>query len=330
MFGKITAFISAAILSASLVSCSMTESSQKEVKHNTEVPPKMLFLGDSIAAGYGLDGYTSSDNYHCRSYSNILKEKYETELKGKCEHVMVNKAVSGATSSDLVELIQSGELDSDLKDSDAIVISIGGNDLLGIVLKAMASMGITDASSFDYENFDFLGAASSLLSMGGDVDNALTKFDSNLKIIAVELCKRTKGTVFIQTLYDPLEYFSSVKMVTDFSNDKIGRLNSIISDNSSSGYTVINVAADFKGRAGELTNMSKFDIHPNESGHVVIAEDVDAAFRAAGFSYTTTEDGGTVLTDQAELAIGIGAFGSVLVLCGIIVFAKRGKKKKNK
>ena len=46
---------------------------------------------------------------------------------------MINKAVSGATSADFLELLKSGELDSDLKTSDAIVISIGGNDLLGIL-----------------------------------------------------------------------------------------------------------------------------------------------------------------------------------------------------
>ena len=329
MLKRVTAFVSAVLMTLCLSSCSMTEKSEKQVKHSTDVPPKMVFLGDSIAAGYGLEGYTDTDNYNCRSYSNILKEKYETELDGKCGHVMVNKAVSGYTSDELIDQIQSGELDDALKDSDAVVVSIGGNDLLGIMLNVMAKMGIKDAASFDSGDFDFMGAASSLLSMGGDIDNALTKFDENIKVITHELGKRTNGKIYIQTLYDPLEYFSNYKIVTDFSNDKIGRLNSIISDNASEGYNVINVAAVFKGKAGELTNISDLDIHPNAEGHVVIAKEVDSAFRATGFSYTTTEEGELKLTKEAELAIGIGILGSVAVICATIILVWVCRKKKD-
>jgi lysophospholipase L1-like esterase len=330
MMRKITAFLSAALLSLSLSSCKMTETPTKETKHSIAVPPKMVFLGDSIAAGYGLEGYTDTDNYNCRSYSNILKEKYETELKDECGHTMINKAVSGATSEDLIELIQSGDLDSDLRDSDAVVISIGGNDLLGILFKVMENMGVTDVGSFDADNFDLKEAAASLLTMNGDIDKALKQFDANIKIIAEELDKRTDGTVYVQTLYDPLEYFNNISMVTDLSSDKIGKLNSIISDNASSGYTVINVADDFKGKAGELTNISSLDIHPNAEGHVAIAKAVDEAFRETGFSYTTTEEGSPKLTKQAVIAIGIGILGSAAVLCLIIVMVRTENKKNKK
>ena len=329
MFRKITAFVSAALMAICFTSCQMTEKTTKEVKHSTPVPPKMVFLGDSIAAGYGLEGYTDSDNYNCDSYSNILKRKYAAELDGKCEHTMINKAVSGATSQDLIDLIQSGELDSDLEDSDAVVVSIGGNDLLGILLNVIGNLGIEDATSFNFENIDIASAAASLLTMSNDVDKALKQFNENIKVIAEELNKRTDGTVYIQTLYDPLEYFSSIKTVTDFSSSKIGKLNSIISDNAVEGYTVINVAADFKGRAGELTNISKLDIHPNEEGHVVISKSVDAAFRETGFSYTTIEEGGKTLSKNAELAIGIGIFGSVAVLCIIVILCRKAGKKKD-
>ena len=330
MIRKITAFLSAALLSLSLSSCKMTETTTKEIKHSVAVPPKMVFLGDSIAAGYGLEGYTDTDNYNCRSYSNILKEKYEAELKDECGHTMINKAVSGATSEELIDLIQSGELDSDLIDSDAVVVSIGGNDLLGILLNVIGNMGVTDVGEFDTGSIDLKEAAASLLTMGGDIDEALTQFDTNIKVIAEELGKRTDGTIYIQTLYDPLEYFSNVRLVSDFSDDKIGKLNDIISENASSGYTVINVAALFKGKAEELTNISSYDIHPNAEGHVVIAKAVDESFRETGFSYTTTEESSPKLTKEAEIAIGIGILGSAAVLCLIIVMVWIGKKKNKK
>ena len=328
MFRKITAAVSAAVLAVSLASCSMTEKPAREVVYSTEVPPKMVFLGDSIAAGYGLEGYTDSDNYHCRSYSNILKDQYAEELRGKCGHTMVNKAVSGATSNDLIEQLRSGELDSDLADCDAIVVSIGGNDLLGIMLDLFNSMGISENGSFDTDNFDFLSAAGLFLSMNSDADKALNQFEVNIKTIAEELTERTEGTVYIQTLYDPLEYYSKFKRVTDFAGEKIGRLNEIITENSSCGYKVIDVAADFEGKADSLTNIADFDIHPNAQGHELIAKDVDAAFRRTGFTYTTTEYGDRQLSSEGRIVIGgIIAGIALLAVVGLTMLLKKKKEK---
>lgn len=308
-------------------SCELTEIPSREVSHHIEVPPKMLFLGDSIAAGYGLAGYSADDLYSCDSYANILSEKYEEEIGDKCGHEMVNKAVSGATSADLIELIRSGELDGDLKDCDAVVISIGGNDLLDIMLGFLSRLGIDEKGSFDSDNFDFFSAASYFLSMNDDVDKALGQFEINIGTISDELDKRTDGTVYIQTLYDPLEHFSKFKKAAEFSDQKIGRLNDIISENSGGRYKVIDVAADFKGRADELTNIASFDIHPNADGHKLIADDVDAAFRATGFSYVTTEYGEKRLTREGKMAVGGGIAGLAAVI-GIILAAVILKKKK--
>ena len=326
MLRKTAAVLGTASILFCFSSCAMTEIPTREVPHHTDVPPKMLFLGDSIAAGYGLDGYTPTDNYNCRSYSNILKEKYEAELMNECGHIMINKSVSGYTSDDLIKQIESGELDSDLKDSDAVVVSIGGNDLLGIMLELLGSLGISESGSFDTGSLDIFGAAASFLTMDGDVNKALEKFDENIKTISAELLKRTEGTVYIQTLYDPLEYFEKFKMVTEFSDEKIGKLNSIISGNAASGYTVIDVAADFKGKAGTLTNIGNFDIHPNAEGHEVIANDVDKAFRETGFTYMTTETGEKRLTEQGRKAVG-GGIAGIAALFGIGTVAIISKKK---
>ena len=327
MLRKKLAVLGAASMIFCLSSCAMTEIPTREVPHHTDIPPKMLFLGDSIAAGYGLDGYAPNDLYSCRSYSNILKDRYEAELRNECGHVMVNKSVSGYTSDDLIKQVMSGDLDSDLKDSDAVVISIGGNDLLGIMLGLLGELGMTDSGSFDSQGLDIFGAASSFLSMDSDVNKALEKFDENIKTISAELNKRTDGTIYIQTLYDPLEYFDKFKMLAEFSDEKIGKLNSIISGNSSSGYTVIDVAADFRGKSGTLTNIGNFDIHPNAEGHEVIAEDVDKAFRATGFTYLTTEQGEKQLTEQGRKAVG-GGVAAIAGLFGISTIAMITKKKK--
>ena len=323
---KAAVFLGTVAMILSLVSCKMTVTPKIDVTYNTEVPPKMMFLGDSIAAGYGLEGYSQNDLYSCSSYSNILKEKYEAELDGVCQHEMVNKAVSGATSGDLLDLIQSGELDEDLRDSDAVVISIGGNDMLEIMLEALKSMGITEKGDFNVRDIDVFSAASSLLSMDKDVDEALVQFEKNIRTISEELSQRTDGTVFVQTLYDPLEALSKFSMITDFSEEKIGKLNSVISENSLYGYKVIDVASSFKGKADNLTNIGEFDIHPNAEGHKVIADNVDAAFRATGFSYTTIEYGKKELTVYWRRAIYGGCAGLVLLI-GIVVALVLHKKK---
>ena len=326
---KAVAGISAAVLMMSFSSCSKSEIHEVKVEHKTEVPPKMMFIGDSIAAGYGLDGYKKGDNYNCPSYSNILKNKYTSELEGECSHNMVNEAVSGYTSSDLIAQIQSGDLDSDLKDADAVVISIGGNDLLGLLFDLVNALGIDDISSFDIKDIDFASAASALLGMGNDADKALEQFSVNMDTISTELKKRTNGTIFVQTLYDPVEYYDKFAVITDFAAQKIEKLNSIISEKSANGYKVIEVATDFKGRAGELTNIKKMDIHPNAAGHELIAEDVDKAFRATGFSYVTTEKVEEKSTDVAKTALvwsGVGIALLGIIFAVILTLRKKSPK----
>lgn len=328
MLKKAIAVLGALSLTASLSACAFTETTTKEVTRITEVPEKMLFIGDSIAAGYGLEGYSFEDKYKCRSYPNILKDKYDAELGS--ENKMVNKAVPGDTSQDLIDLLRSGELDADLKEADAVVVSIGGNDLLGILLKLLDSLGVDEQGKIDIGSINIFTAATAVLSMEGEVDAALDKFEINIGTISEELLKRTDGTVYLQTLYDPLEYYSKYKTVTKFADEKLGRLNSIITENASRGYTVIDVAPDFAGKAEELTNISSFDIHPNAAGHEVIAADVDAAFRETKFTYTATEDGEKKLTTEGKMAVVGGIAGIVAVVGAAAVIILINKKKPGK
>ena len=71
------------------------------------------------------------------------------------------------------------------------------------------------------------------------------------------------------------------------------------------------------------------DIHPNAAGHEIIAEEVDKAFRATGFSYVTTEKVEQKSTDVAKTALlwsGVGI--ALLVIIFGVIFALRKKSKK--
>lgn len=323
--------VAATFLSAiTLTACSLTARDIHEVTHRTEIPPKMLFLGDSIPAGYGLDGYSKDDLYQCRSYPNILAEKYEKEIGSECGHEMTNKAVSGATSYDLLELVNSGTLDDDLSDCDAIVISIGGNDLLGLIFDLFNEIGYSpDSGSFDYKKIDILGAADKLTSMSGKADDALAGFETNLPKITDAISSRTDAVLYVQTLYDPLEYYSSIPKIPEFSAQKIGKLNDIIREHSVGVYSVVDVAERFEGQADIVTNIKDFDIHPNYLGHQLIADEIDEAFRVTGFSYTTEEYGEQYLTRTGYAAIIAGVvLGAIALSAPVFIVGRTVKKEK--
>lgn len=320
MIKKIFSAAAAAFVMFAFTGCSLTERDLVEKTYNTEVPPTMLFLGDSIAAGYGLEGYTSTDNYSCPdSYANILKKRYTAELSELCDHEMYNCAVSGATSSALLGLIESGDLDDKLSQSDAVVVSIGGNDMLHIMLDAFEKFGLSlENKTADFSDFNLMDALSSLFTLEDDIDTALTKFEENLKTISDELNSKTDGTIYIQTLYNPLETFTDIQMVVDFSNKKLDKFNDIIKSNSNGNYKVIDVAKDFEGKCDELTRIADLDIHPNEKGHTVIADAVDEAFRETGFTVTVQEYGEPHLTLSAIFLIIGGILAMLLVVMLII------------
>lgn len=325
MLKKILAFAVSSAILCGITGCSLVKQDMIEVVHETEVPPDVVFLGDSIAAGYGLDGYTSTDNYSCmESYANTLKNRYTDELDGLCTHNMQNFAVSGATSSDLLKLLNSGTIDDALADADAVVVSIGGNDLLHIMFNMLGNFGITaENHTIDTSEFDLFGAAASLLSMESDIDEALAGFEVNIQEISTVLNEKTDGVIYVQTLYNPLETFSDIQAVADFSNEKLDRFNEIVKAGSY-GYKVIDVAADFEGRCAELTRISKLDIHPNEKGHAEIAEIIDSAFRADGFSCTVQEYGEPYLPLSTIMLI-LGGFCAMLAIV-LIVIPKLFKK----
>lgn len=315
MFKKITALLASAMMIFGLTGCALTKQDLIETEYNMQVPPKMVFLGDSIAAGYALEGYTDTDNYHCDSYSNILAERYTTELADICIAEMYNLAVSGDTSDDLLEILDSGEADEVLADADAVVISIGGNDMLHILFGLLQDLGLSaENKTINLDDINLLSALAQLIDLGEDVDKALDGFEKNIRKISDTLHEKTNGEIYVQTLYNPFESFMNIQMLIDFSTEKIGRFNDIIRNNASD-YTVIEVAEKFDGRGEELTRINSLDIHPNEEGHKVIADIVDDSFRATGFTYIKQEYSDPHLTLSAILLI----MGGILAVIAVIL-----------
>lgn len=320
---KLSAGIIAAALVLSLSSCSYFEKTVTE-KATAEVPPKLVFLGDSIPAGYGLEGYSREDLYQSRSYCNILGQEYKQELELTCGHEMVNLAVEGDTSSQLLEHLSSGEFDEGLADSDAVVISIGGNDILEIFIDYIHENAGYSNGEFNINDVDLWGVISGFGDMEDKLDEALDGYDDNLKQIIDLVREKTSGEIYVQTLYDPFDELG-IPVICDKASDKIGRLNDIVNSYANYGsthfYTVIDLVPAFEGKSEELTNIDDIDIHPNAQGHEVIATLVDEQLRAGSYSYDTQ----AVVTDKRKVAFAAGGASvcALLTAAGIIVLIRK-------
>lgn len=320
MLKRLISIAAAFIILFTLTGCTLTERDVIDKTYELNSPPRLMFLGDSIAAGYGLDGYTLTDNYSCHeSYANILDKKYTSDLGHICPHEMQNFAVSGATSADLMELLNSGKLDSALAETDAVVVSIGGNDLLENIYPIISSLGITvENKEIDLSNIDVFSLIGQITTLEEDVSNSLAEFEVNLKEITSVLDVKTEGDVYIQTLYNPFENFTDISIVKEFTQTTIVQFNDIIKNNTADKYKIIDIAADFEGKCNDLTRIGEIDIHPNEAGHKVIADAVDEALTAETYIYTTQIYSEPHLTLTAIILIAGGILAMLIVVVVLI------------
>ena len=292
----------------------------------TNIPSKILFLGDSIATGYGLEGYKNGKE-NCSSYANTLADQYEKELAGKCETSLKNSAIDGQTSAELLKGLNDGIYDEDLKNSDAVIISIGGNDLLTVLWEFIVNdlhINFNDSyADIRQSDLDITKIIESITSLGARIDKNLESFDSNLTEIAKYIKEKTNGTLIIQTLYNPFDQFNQ-EQVKEF-----------ISDNADSQYIVADVYSQFYGKGNELTRIKSMDIHPNQQGHDVIAQCVDKTIRTERYTYITEK------TKEAVQSSSIGqnnsdkstiicfiAIGIVVIIAFVITIIKRKNTKK--
>lgn len=255
------------------------ESGDFEVQVNA--PPKIAFLGDSITAGYGLEGYEKDDPSKCASYANILSKVFDSMLPEEAGFESHNLAINGLTSSEMLDKLKDGYYDKALTDADAVVVSIGGNDMLGVLFDLLDSdNGIGDIMK-------------QAVTLGDDIDKSLEPYPETLGQITEEIHTRAHKSdckLFIQTLYNPFEDHS-ISMLDDIASEKITKLNEIIFSRSENGdnYLVADVAEAFKGKNAELTNISSLDIHPNAKGHEVIAQTIEPLIEEQTYTYYDKE-----------------------------------------
>ncbi len=239
-------------------------------------PEFLLALGDSITTGFGLENYFEGDDaYECDSYITLVANAMGLEPKESYS----NKAVNGATSADLLELLP--DLSRQLDYADLIVVTIGGNDLLGAVPIV--------ASAISGKNINSLGSAIDALTAATPADFAalannpnfqrqmgtvLTKFANNLAGIA-EIIKTgaPNARVIFLKQYNPMKNVLGFGDFGNFADTLIAPINASIEQVcAASGFEVLDAPSVIDVNAVGLTNMLNYDIHPNAAGHLEIAK----------------------------------------------------------
>lgn len=256
------------------------------VSAKTTKPTNLLILGDSISTGYGLSG----DKTTSKSFGNLLAKAFG--LTGK---TYTNLAVNGATSADLLSVV-SGHLKS-VSSSDTIMISIGGNDVLGVfVSNIKTALGLPAGATIGQLQLALLTTSNAVTLISTQLQKAevqaqfvaaqadFTK-NFNSTITAIKAANPT-ARLYVQTVYNPFDDVPDFSKYVKPLDSITSALNTAIQKGAAAGkYTIIDTYSAFKGKSLTLTNIASFDIHPNEAGHFVI---FNAAYTAiTGKKYIT-------------------------------------------
>lgn len=199
-------------------------------------PVKFVVLGDSIAAGSGVED---------------KKDAYAWLIAADKGYDLANFARGGDTSADLLRKVtEDEEIRQAVGAADIIAVSIGGNDLMHA--EEVASMVIEG-----------------MLGEYGRIEPVLDTFRKNFaKIIAALRALNPDAMLIVQTLYNPAFPLPSLVEAYDTA---IKGLNAVIHKylaKHPGAYRIADVYAAFQGRNG----LAFIDMtHPSAAGHAMIA-----------------------------------------------------------
>lgn len=257
----------------------------------TTNPQNLLILGDSISTGYGLAGYPTSDNSYGRQLANAF---------GLTGSAYTDLAVDGTTTGDLLTTLSnpSSSETSSLSAADTIVISTGGNDVLKPIVIAMKKALNLPATATNAQLQAALATnpnaitqiVATLQSNSSDLTAEVQTFGDNLQNIIHSIRQvNSKAKVYVQTIYNPFSGVTGYEKFSTYADTLLGQMNSVITSKASvDGYAVVDVSSAFQNKALSLTNISKFDIHPNEAGHTAIFNLVYTAITGRTYAVPAT------------------------------------------
>lgn len=269
---KFRRFFPALVAGAMLLTgCQFGDAAQKT---QTTAPPEpvvkeLVTLGDSISYGYGLQN-PETERYSAL-LTKALSEKDDVIWKD------YNYAVSGDRSTDLLNILKNNTAEK-LPDADAVVICIGGNNLLrpftdflkhtaeNIQNRITEIKGLKKDSITDYSITD-LGKLGGILVNGitninydalqTDIDAGMNTLKSDLEEIYMLLReKNSKADIYVMNVYNPYKNLTDVKLpgmsepVNLYGQARLDVVNGIIADWEAAHSDLI--AVDLSGEYAKL------------------------------------------------------------------------------
>ncbi len=286
-FSRIAAFFTAAVL--------MTGSASINV--NADEAMKIVVLGDSISTGYTMDSTLTG------SYADMLGCYYNADV--------TSFAQDGFTSGDLLAQLSDSAVLSAVAEADVVLVTIGGNDILQPVLKN----DIIDASQYStmIDLIRSLGGGSDMtlvtsmnIYLNKNMPTAINQFRQNIVQIADILKSSANGEIVFQTVYNPMDVDAdntplatsgSMEMLSSYVNKFLEGIpnntvyvegqcvNGAIRDLTD--VTVIDTYDLLFDHGYYYTRIYNVDIHPNNRGHLIMAE---AIIRALNLPETGSEN----------------------------------------
>lgn len=249
-------------------------------------PISVVVLGDSIARGYGLE------NVEIERFSSLLAEKLTSHYSSVD---MSNYGVDGMTGAELLAFLQTNP-PKELAKCDYVLISIGGNNILGqlsslaalenlmkgfdpkvftdYILYLNAEEGQKDKFSYAVEEVNKLLAAVNDAFLSEDfakmAGNAKEKLYEEIPAIVSEIKKQNPtAKIMLQTVYNPYKNMNValplIQQTVDMSahgERAVSGLNEVIKSLSEKqGYTVADVWSAFEG-ASERPINAYFGLFP--------------------------------------------------------------------
>lgn len=237
----LTGFISAILI---------TSSSPKEIVAVTPSKPKIieldpnfyniLVLGDSLAKGTGDEKGIGFAGY----YANSIKSKTSKEIK------INNLAVNGGVSNGLLKIVEDSQTLADIKNSNIIFISIGGNEIT------------------QFKNTDIALATNKIKTIQ---DNYLNNLKETYKLIRTN---NSSCMVIFIGLYNPFGKEITADKVTFLNSWNYGSQQLISTDSNSLFIPTYDL---FKYNLESYLTLDNF--HPNSAGYTAISNRVIEALK---------------------------------------------------
>ncbi len=255
---------------------------------------RMVILGDSISAGYGLDD-TDSERYGV-----LLREKLNEDA-GAMLWEENNYAISGDDSSDLLYRLEVGRAVR-LPSADIIIICIGANNMLGAYtdyaqellgdrdIESLAEMEDSELDALEQELIEQVeNDTEAEAKLEAAIDKGLEQLKSDLEGIYSYIRERNEtAEIYVMNVYNPYEGLTDPlpmleQPAGDFAQEKIDRCNAILADweQAHPDLHAVDLAAAFSGwnpkpiigsAGAEGAGEAYLDPHPNADGHKKIAD----------------------------------------------------------